>query len=81
MATITQLTKELERLEKKFLDLESKFNKLVELQFYYENNFVNYENNNSYIKSIEKQFEVSFLLEEQKKLITNKKAQIKRKTK
>lgn len=77
---IRELEKQLLGQQKKLKMLEEKKNAQVDIQHNFENNFDDYNFKSGYIRAIDMDFLYAEQIEEQKKIITNQKARIKRLT-
>ena len=77
---IKELEKQLSGQQKKLKMLEEKKNAQVDIQHNFENNFDDYNFKSGYIRAIDMDFLYAEQIEEQKKIITNQKARIKRLT-
>jgi hypothetical protein len=77
---IKELEKQLSGQQKKLKILEEKKNAQVDIQHNFENNFDDYNFKSGYIRAIDMDFLYAEQIEEQKKIITNQKARIKRLT-
>lgn len=77
MATIKQLENRLSNLENGLKKLEKRFSLLIENQFKMEDT-EDYYYCTKYFRNIDQQGEISFKIDNQKRLIKNLKAQIKR---
>ena len=77
---IRELEKQLSGQQKKLKMLEEKKNAQVDIQHNFEDNFDDYNFKSGYIRAIDMDFLYAEQIEEQKKIITNQKARIKRLT-
>lgn len=77
---IRELEKQLLGQQKKLKMLEEKKNAQVDIQHNFENNFDDYNFKSGYIRAIDMDFLYAEQIEEQKKIIKNQKAKIKRLT-
>lgn len=77
---IKELEKQLSGQQKKLKILEEKKSAQVDIQHNFENNFDDYNFKSGYIRAIDMDFLYAEQIEEQKKIITNQKARIKRLT-
>lgn len=77
---IKELEKQLSGQQKKLKMLEEKKKAQVDIQHNFENNFDDYNFKSGYIRAIDMDFLYAEQIEEQKKIITNQKARIKRLT-
>ena len=77
---IRELEKQLSGQQKKLKMLEEKKNAQVDIQHNFENNFDDYNFKSGYIRAIDMDFLYAEQIEEQKRIIKNQKARIKRLT-
>ena len=66
-------------LEKEYKEYKSRKESVINTQQEYENNSLDYENNSKYKKAVEQDFIYADKIEEQKRIIKNQEAKIKRK--
>ena len=79
MESLSSLKKKLEQMKKKLETLKAKKESVINTQQEYENNSLDYENNSKYKKAVEQDFIYADKIEEQKRIIKNQEAKIKRK--